>query len=88
MKMHKARLDISAHLVHLDSPIFSKVNLQLPPIAHLHTSIHTIVAESLEEIPVVREYPDVFTDDLQRMPPGRAVEFEIELHPCTAPIYL
>jgi hypothetical protein len=35
MKMHRAMLDISAHLVHLDSPIYGKVSLQLPPIAHL-----------------------------------------------------
>jgi hypothetical protein len=35
MKMHRALLDISAHLVHLDSPIYGKVSLQLPPIAHL-----------------------------------------------------
>jgi hypothetical protein len=35
MRMHLAILDISAHVVHLDSPIFSKVSLQLPPVAHL-----------------------------------------------------
>jgi predicted aspartyl protease len=27
MKMHRAMLDISAHLVHLDSPIYGKVSL-------------------------------------------------------------
>jgi hypothetical protein len=35
MKMHQVVLDIATHLAHLDSPIFSKVSLQLPPIAHL-----------------------------------------------------
>jgi hypothetical protein len=35
MKMHRAMLDISAHLVHLDSPIYGKVSLQLPPVGHL-----------------------------------------------------
>jgi hypothetical protein len=35
MKMHQAMLDISARLVHLDSPIFGKIPLQLPPVAHL-----------------------------------------------------
>jgi hypothetical protein len=35
MNMHRAVLDISAHLFHLDSPIYGKVSLQLPPIAHL-----------------------------------------------------
>jgi hypothetical protein len=35
MKMHKVVLDISARLVHLGSPIFDKISLQLPPVAHL-----------------------------------------------------
>jgi hypothetical protein len=87
MKMHKALLDISARLVHLDSPVFDNVTLQLPPIAHLQTSVHTIVARSLEEIPVVREYPDVFPNDLPGMPPDRAIKFKNELQPGTTPVY-
>jgi hypothetical protein len=87
MKMHRAVLNISARLVHLDSPIYGKVSLQLPPVARLQASIYTIVAKSLDEIPVVREYLDVFPDDLSGMPPDRAVEFKIELQPGTAPVY-
>jgi hypothetical protein len=79
MKMHRAVLDIFAHLVHLDSPIYGKVSLQLPPVAHLQASIYTVVAKSLDEIPVVREYLDVFLDNLSRMPPDRAIEIKIEL---------
>ena len=40
----------------------------------------------LEDIPVVREYADVFPDDLPGMPPDRDIEFVIELQPGTAPI--
>jgi hypothetical protein len=40
----------------------------------------------LEDIHVVREFPDVFSDDLLGMPPERAIEFKIELQPGTAPI--
>jgi hypothetical protein len=36
---------------------------------------------------VVREFPDVFPDDLSEMPPERAIEFKIELQPVTAPIF-
>jgi hypothetical protein len=72
-------LDISARLVHLDSPIYGKVSLQLPPIARLQVSIYTVVAKILDEILVVREYPDVFPNDLSGMPPDRAIEFKIEL---------
>jgi hypothetical protein len=87
MKMHRAVLDISAHLVHHDSPIHRKVSLQLPPVAHLQASVYTVVAKSLDEIPVVREYLDVFPDDLPGMPPDRPIEFKIELQPGTAPVY-
>ena len=40
----------------------------------------------LEDIPVVREYANVFPDDLPGMPPDRDIEFVIELQPGTAPI--
>jgi hypothetical protein len=37
-------------------------------------------------IRVVREFPDVFPEELPRMPPDREVEFVIDLLPGTAPI--
>jgi hypothetical protein len=85
--MHRVVLDISAHLVHLDSPIYGKVSLQLPPVAHLQASVYAAIAKSLDEIHVVYEYPDVFPDDLPGMLPDRAIEFKIELQPGTAPVY-
>jgi hypothetical protein len=85
--MHRVVLDISARLVHLDSPIYGKVSLQLPPVAHLQASVYAAIAKSLDEIHVAREYPDVFLDDLSGMPPDRAIEFKIELQPGTAPVY-
>nr|AAO19383.1 putative polyprotein [Oryza sativa Japonica Group]ABF98353.1 retrotransposon protein, putative, Ty3-gypsy subclass [Oryza sativa Japonica Group] len=42
---------------------------------------------TLEEIPIVREYPDVFPDDLPGMPPKRGIEFRIDLVPGTTPIH-
>jgi hypothetical protein len=86
MRMHKAILDISTSMVHLDSPILDKISLQLPPVARLQASIHAVVAKSMDEISVVHEYPDVFPDDLSGMPPDRATEFKIELQPGTAPV--
>jgi hypothetical protein len=41
---------------------------------------------SLEEVAVVREYPDVFPDELPGMPLDRDIEFLIELLPGTGPI--
>ena len=37
----------------------------------------------LEDIPVVREFPDVFPDDLPGLPPKREIDFQIELAPGT-----
>ncbi|MFS7913477.1 putative nucleotidyltransferase, Ribonuclease H [Helianthus anomalus] len=40
----------------------------------------------LEDIPVVKEFPDVFPDDLPGLPPQRQVEFRIDLVPGAAPV--
>ncbi|GJU07075.1 putative reverse transcriptase domain-containing protein [Tanacetum coccineum] len=39
----------------------------------------------LEDIPVVREFPEVFPEDLPGLPPVRQVEFQIDLIPGAAP---
>jgi hypothetical protein len=43
-------------------------------------------AKSVEEVPVVCEYPDVFPKELPGMPPDRDVEFVFDLLPGTRPI--
>nr|GEY84895.1 putative reverse transcriptase domain-containing protein [Tanacetum cinerariifolium] len=40
----------------------------------------------LENIPIVREFPDVFPKDLPGLPPVRQVEFQIDLIPGATPI--
>jgi hypothetical protein len=45
-----------------------------------------VVERRLEDIRVVREFPDVFPNDLPGMPHERAIEFKIELQPSTTPI--
>ena len=40
----------------------------------------------LEDIPVVREFLDVFPKDLPGIPPDREIDFQIELAPRTEPI--
>ena len=43
-------------------------------------------AKTLEEVPVVCEYPDVFPEELPGMPPDRDIEFIIDLLLGTGPI--
>ncbi|GKB37683.1 putative reverse transcriptase domain-containing protein, partial [Tanacetum coccineum] len=40
----------------------------------------------LEDVPIVREFPEVFPEDLPGLPPARQVEFQIDLVPGAAPI--
>jgi hypothetical protein len=48
--------------------------------------VNQLKANSIVDIRVVCEYPDVFPDDLLGMPPKRDIEFIIDLLPSTAPI--
>jgi hypothetical protein len=86
MKMHRAVLDIADRFVHLDSPLYGKVILHLPAVSHIKASLHHVVELNLEDIHVVQEFSDVFSDDLPRMPLERVIEFKIELLPGTSPI--
>ncbi|GKE98587.1 hypothetical protein Tco_0021938 [Tanacetum coccineum] len=40
----------------------------------------------LEDEPIVREFPEVFPEDLPGLPPARQVEFQIDLVPGVAPV--
>jgi hypothetical protein len=86
MKLHRVVLDIASRLVHLDSPVYGKIILHLPAVSRIKASLHHMVELKHEDIHVVREFSDVFPDDLPEMPPERATEFKIELKPSTAPI--
>ncbi|GJU24383.1 putative reverse transcriptase domain-containing protein, partial [Tanacetum coccineum] len=39
-----------------------------------------------EDVPIVRRFPEVFPEDLPRLPPTRQVEFQIDLIPGAAPV--
>nr|GEV04950.1 putative reverse transcriptase domain-containing protein [Tanacetum cinerariifolium] len=40
----------------------------------------------LEDVPVIRDFPEVFPDDLPRFPPPRQVEFQIDFVPGATPV--
>jgi hypothetical protein len=71
MKLHKAVLDIPGRHVHLNSPMYGMVILHLPAVSRIKAFLHHIVELKLEDIHVVREFSDVFPDDLPRMPPEK-----------------
>nr|GEZ43275.1 hypothetical protein [Tanacetum cinerariifolium] len=42
--------------------------------------------KQIEDVPVIRDFPKVFLDDLPGLPPPRQVEFQIDLAPGAAPV--
>jgi hypothetical protein len=86
MTKHKVMLDISSRVIEIDSPYEGATTLYLPQQEYFHFCVYATTDIKLEDIPVVYEYPDVFPDDLPRMPLDRDIEFIIELQPGTAPI--
>ena len=57
-------------------------------IGYLASVVDTHVEQCLkpEDVPVVREFLEVFPEDLPGLPPDREIEFVIDLVPGTAPI--
>ena len=81
MKIHGVLLDTPSHSVHIKSPIHGSMTLTLMDHESLTQTVNHTEGKNLVNIPVVCEYPDVFSDDLPGMPPDRNVEFSIELQP-------
>ncbi|GKD17463.1 putative reverse transcriptase domain-containing protein [Tanacetum coccineum] len=57
-------------------------------LAHITTKEAKDKSEEkrLEDVPLVRDFPEVFLEDLSGIPPARQVEFQIDLVPGTAPV--
>jgi hypothetical protein len=80
-------INTSTRVVMLRDPIDKKAFLvQLPRDFALHNTANAIVDKAIVNVFIVCEYPDVFPDDLPRLPLDCDVEFKIELILDTAPI--
>jgi hypothetical protein len=66
---------------HLGETVTCHIQPSLPD-----STIHNLKVESLEQIPVIKEYPDIFPEELPGLPPNWDIEFAIDLAPGTAPI--
>ena len=86
MTQNKVLLDISSRSVETNSPYHGTTTLYLPPQEYTTPCTFAMKDIKLEDIPVVCEYVDVFSNDLPGVPPDRDIEFVIELQPGTAPI--
>nr|GEY90604.1 putative reverse transcriptase domain-containing protein [Tanacetum cinerariifolium] len=51
-----------------------------------HVTEKELQEKRIEDVPVIRDFPEVFPDDLLGLPPPRQVEFRIDLAPGAAPV--
>jgi hypothetical protein len=86
LSRHHAVIDVTARALEIHSPMDGEITLYLPDQGCTRSCAFALIESPVERIPVVCEYPDVFLDELPGMPPGRDIEFAIELQPGTAPI--
>jgi hypothetical protein len=63
-----------------------QLSIHVAVLANPYGRVYEAIVPEIQDIPVVCEFPDVFPEDLPRLPPERDVEFVIELKPGTAPI--
>ena len=86
MNRHGVLLDISSRAIEINSPTHGHSVLYLPHHQYNNSCAYAMKDICIEDIPVVREFAEVFPGDLSGMPPDQNIKFVIELQPGTAPI--
>src|SRR3954463_4133125 len=89
---HDAHIHCATKTVHLTHPSGKKILYSARTAQHAESQIYALNAlntsplEGIENVPVVRDFTDVFPEELPLIPPIREVEFIIDLKPGTVPI--
>src|ERR1041384_2958837 len=79
-------LDCKAKSVKVTHPSGQTIDYTSPSSRTQMHTLNVLPLPDLEDIPVVRDFPDVFPEELSGMPPDRCVEFIVDLMPGNAPI--
>jgi hypothetical protein len=77
---HKGVISTSPRLVTLVHPDGMRVTFE-PMQSRDVPAVYSLYTKAISDVPVVREYEDVFPDELPGLPPNRNVEFVINLVP-------
>jgi hypothetical protein len=86
LKKYNGVTHCARRVVQLTNANVAKVEFVATPSTKMSVSLNTMKAILMEEVRVVRDFPDVFPEDLPGMPPDSDIEFIIDLVPGTAPI--
>src|SRR3954465_7910445 len=81
-----AYLDCKGKSVKLTYPSGKTVNYTSPRTRTQVHYLNVLPPPDLEDISMIRDFPDVFPEELPGMPPKRCVEFIVDLIPGTASI--
>jgi hypothetical protein len=82
---HKGVISTSPRLVTLVHPNGTRVTFELMKSRDI-PEVYSFHTKAISDVPVVREYEDVFREELPGVPPDRDVECVINLVPRTVPI--
>jgi hypothetical protein len=87
LRKTKAIIHCGRGTVELTSPKAERFDVEITVTTSTRRATFSIDVEFVgDNIRVVRDFPDVFPEELPGMPPDREVEFVIDLLPRTAPI--
>src|SRR3954470_1858812 len=78
-------IDCASRSITLRTPAGLKIEY-VSKYRHKHAQVNSLKGGSLDDVCVVRDYPDVFPEELPGMPPDRDIEFLIDLILGTGPI--
>ena len=85
MTTYEGIIDCAKRTVMLTTPEKKRIRFKSTFVLK-GSKVNSLKGVSLEDVPVVKDYPDVFPEELPGMPPDRDVEFLIDLLPGTGPI--
>ncbi|GJT16881.1 putative reverse transcriptase domain-containing protein [Tanacetum coccineum] len=85
---HRVEIICYEKIIHIPLPNGEtlKVHAKRPEKDQKHLLCMKADEKKLEDIPIVRNFSEVFPDDLSGLPPAREVEFRIELIPRAMPV--
>src|SRR4051812_19149962 len=85
MTKYKGVIDCASHTVSLTTPENKRIRFKTS-FGAKRSMLNSLKGVSMDSVPIVCEYPDVFPEELPGMPPDRDVEFLIDLLPGSGPI--
>ena len=85
LSMYGGNIDCASKTILLTTPEGRRIKY-VSRHAPNRTQVNSLSGVVQEEVPVVKDFPDVFPEELPGMPLDRDIEFLIELLPGTGPI--